>query len=123
MPRTTTDALNTLIARHLSGDTATALRVIEGAFGTGGVDALGNPLPAERTRTALRTEIHRNTNVTVTRAGAVATALVVVNGDVTGPAAISEVGIFAAGGNLLAYATFAARQIAPGTQLNFRFRI
>ncbi len=123
MPRTTTDTLKTTIAQHLAGESTPALEVVEAAFGTGGVDAFGNLRSAEPTRTALRSEVHRNDNVAVTRNGTIVTALVRISGDEAGTVTISEAGIFAAGNKLLAYATFEPREIGPGTQLDFRFRI
>lgn len=88
----------------------TALPAITGmAFGNGGVDSGGNPIPPASSATALNNELLRQVLDSCTASGSVVTAVCTLAPATLAGYQISELGLYDSGGNLVAIKTFTAK--------------
>ena len=120
----TTSAYTTLLSRLILAEPGLpALAPARLAVGNGGHNnATGQPIPAQRSNTALAAPITDVALTSVLRDGATITVLGIIPGGAQ-PLLISEVGITTASGLLIARATFAPQTITEGVDAQFTLEL
>lgn len=122
MPIVRTQALRTRTSEWISGAGPAAPIPTHIAFGTGGANA-GEPTTPTGDEAALVNEVHRNSDLTRVMGPEHVVVSGYINGDTVGSITVNEAGLFTAGGTLIAYATFTARAVSPGTRQDFEFQL
>ena len=121
MARVVTNATRLRVAQWLNGGFVPPPEPAFVAFGDGGVDVQGRPLRAEKERTSLRAEFFRGAIQRKELAGDRVVVYTECDGNVVGARQVSEMGLFDITNTLIAYDTFFAQPVGPGTLIKFRF--